>query len=219
METIQRNPCDYKGHTHTPPRGEARSTKVGAKVWVRAQKTKEWRHEEDRTGQECVRLQWKGTKCTGTTDDNPPHYKKPGRPETWFESRLCMYKLRAGQCARKRRKEMRWQGMKQGKTWKKRREKKCVKGKGWKGKPNGGDRNRWSQTSLQRPRKTCLVWMYTLYAHPRSRQVPMNPKTCFDWLTFSLGPKVQSPKAQRAEHIFVDLLYISFLSNVSSKSS
>ena len=130
-----------------------------------------------------------------------------------------MDKLRAGQCARKRRKEMRWQDMKQGKTWKKRREKKCVKGKGWKGKPNGGDRNRWSQTSLQRPRKTCLVWMYTLYAHPRSRQVPMNPKTCFDWLTFSLGPKVQSPKAQRAEHIFVDLLYISFLSNVSSKSS
>ena len=21
--TIQKNPCDYKGHTHTPPRGEA----------------------------------------------------------------------------------------------------------------------------------------------------------------------------------------------------
>ena len=24
-KTIQKNPCDYKGHTHTPPRGEAKS--------------------------------------------------------------------------------------------------------------------------------------------------------------------------------------------------
>ena len=62
---IQKNPCDYKGHTqgahthtHASPRGGEENYGQDGCVNVRAAKTKERRHEkEDKTGQKGVWLQ------------------------------------------------------------------------------------------------------------------------------------------------------------------
>ena len=69
---IPQDPCDSKGytHTHTPPRGEAKSAKARKDVHVCAQQRQQ---NEDMTmgtgrdkGVSCCNE--RGVKCTGTTD-------------------------------------------------------------------------------------------------------------------------------------------------------
>ena len=70
--TIQTDPCDYKGHTHTPPQGEA---KIKARTNVQMcaqqrQKNEDMRRKTRRDKSVCVcGCDERETKCTGTTDE------------------------------------------------------------------------------------------------------------------------------------------------------
>ena len=68
--TIQTDPCDYKGHTHTPPQGEAK-IRAGTNVQVCAQqrqKDEDVRRKTRRDKSVCGSDE-RETKCTGTTDE------------------------------------------------------------------------------------------------------------------------------------------------------
>ena len=78
---IQKNPCDT--HTHTPPRGEARKTKVRANAHMRAQqrqKDEDMKRRQDRTERYVVAM--KGEPSAQGQPMNPTSLSRPGQPET-----------------------------------------------------------------------------------------------------------------------------------------